>query len=58
MQDGLIAGPRRCEFKPANDLPRYAAGAEGEDCFTADQIKSLDQIDGDVMSQGTRFFHG
>jgi pimeloyl-ACP methyl ester carboxylesterase len=58
LKDGLIDDPRRCDFKPARDLPRCAAGADQPDCFTADQMRALDRIYGDVMSQGKRFFPG
>jgi hypothetical protein len=58
LKDGLIDDPRRCDFKPARDLPRCAEGADGADCFTADQIKALELIYGDVMVQGKRFFPG
>jgi hypothetical protein len=58
LKDGLIDDPRRCDFKPAKDLPRCTAGVDGPDCFTADQIKALEHIYGDVMSQGKRFFPG
>jgi hypothetical protein len=58
LKDGLIDDPRRCDFKPARDLPHCAEGADQPDCFTADQIKALDRIYGDVMSQGKRFFPG
>jgi feruloyl esterase len=54
----LIDDPRRCDFKPANDLPRCTAGVDGPDCFAADQIKALEQIYGDVISQGKRFLPG
>ncbi len=52
LKDGLIDDPRRCDFKPARDLPHCAAGTDQPDCFTADQIKALDRIYGDVMSEG------
>ena len=58
LKDGLIDDPRRCDFKPARDLPRCTAGADQPDCFTAGQIKSLERIYGDVMSHGQRFFPG
>ncbi len=58
LRDGLIEDPRRCDFKPASDLPRCAAGADNPDCVTPDQIKSLEFIYADVMSQGKRFFPG
>jgi feruloyl esterase len=58
LKDGLIDDPRRCDFKPARDLPHCAEGLDGADCFTADQIKALELIYGDVMSQGKRFFPG
>lgn len=58
LKDGLIDDPRRCDFQPARDLPRCAAGVDGPDCVTADQIRALERIYGDVMSQGRRFFPG
>lgn len=58
LKDGLIDDPRRCDFKPASDLPRCADGVDGADCVTSDQVKSLDRIYSDVMSQGKRFFPG
>jgi Tannase and feruloyl esterase len=58
LKDGLIDNPLRCDFEPARDLPHCAAGTDQPDCFTPDQIKSLDRIYGDVMSQGKRFFPG
>ena len=39
LKDGLIDDPRRCDFKPARDLPRCAAGNDQADCFTANQIR-------------------
>ncbi len=58
LKDGLIDDPRRCEFKPARDLPRCAAGSDKADCFTANQIAALERIYGDVMSNGKRYFPG
>ena len=34
LQDGLIADPLHCDFKPARDLPRCAEGTDGADCVT------------------------
>jgi Tannase and feruloyl esterase len=58
LKDGLIDDPRRCDFKPGKDLTRCSAGVDGPNCFTTDQIKALEHIYGDVMSQGKRFFPG
>ena len=58
LKDGLIDDPRRCEFKPARDLPLCPGGSDQAVCFTPNQIKALDLIYGDVMSQGKRFFPG
>jgi feruloyl esterase len=58
LQDGLIDDPRRCDFQPSRDLPHCAEGTDQADCFTAGQIKALERIYGDVMSQGKRFFPG
>ncbi|MCU1237874.1 MAG: Feruloyl esterase [Candidatus Solibacter sp.] len=58
LKDGLIDDPRRCDFKPARDLPRCAEGSDQPDCFTAKDIAALELIYGDVMSQGKRLFPG
>lgn len=58
LKDGLIDDPRRCDFKPARDLPRCAARTDQPDCFTPDQIAALERIYGDVMVKGQRFFPG
>jgi feruloyl esterase len=58
LKDGLIDDPRRCDFKPARDLPRCAEGTDQTGCFTASQIAALDRIYGDVMSEGKRYFPG
>lgn len=58
LKDGLIDDPRRCDFKPARDLPRCAEGKDDADCFTSQQMAALDRIYGDVMSNGKRFFPG
>jgi feruloyl esterase len=58
LKDGLIDDPRRCDFKPARDLPHCAGGTDRADCFTAVQIAALERIYGDVMSQGKRYFPG
>jgi pimeloyl-ACP methyl ester carboxylesterase len=58
LKDGLIDDPRRCDFKPARDLPHCSAGSDQSDCFTANQIAALERIYGDVMSNGKRFFPG
>jgi feruloyl esterase len=58
LKDGLIDDPRRCDFKPARDLPNCAEGTDQADCFTKDQIKAVERIYDDVISQGKRFFPG
>ncbi|MEO8591783.1 MAG: tannase/feruloyl esterase family alpha/beta hydrolase [Candidatus Solibacter sp.] len=58
LKDGLIDDPRRCDFQPARDLPKCAAGNDDGDCFTGAQISALERIYGDVMSNGKRFFPG
>jgi hypothetical protein len=56
LKDGLIDDPRRCDFKPARDLPRCDEGTDRADCFTPSQISAVERIHSDVMSQGKRFF--
>lgn len=51
LKDNLITDPRRCDFKPSRDLNTCASG-EGADCFTSDQIKSLETIYADVVLNG------
>ncbi len=58
LADGLIDDPRRCSFRPANDLPKCLGDADGADCFTAAQTAALEKIYGDLMSKGKRFFPG
>jgi feruloyl esterase len=58
LKDGLIDDPRRCDFRPSRDLPHCAEGKDSPDCFTDDQIKALERIYGDVISEGKRFFPG
>ncbi len=58
LKDGLIEDPRRCDFKPARDLPKCAEGSDQDDCVTPQQVASLERIYGDVVSNGKRFFPG
>ncbi len=58
LKDGLIEDPRRCDFKPARDLPHCTDGTDQPDCFTVNEIHALERIYGDVMSNGKRFFPG
>src|SRR5580658_5508066 len=62
LKDGLIDDPRRCDFKPARDLPRCEGPKEGTKdaatCFTGAEISALERIYGDVVSQGKRVFPG
>jgi feruloyl esterase len=57
LKDGLITDPRRCDFKPARDLP-VCAGADAPDCFTSAQIKTLETIYSDLVLNGKRIAPG
>lgn len=57
LNDGLIADPRRCDFRPARDLP-VCDGADGPACFTAGQIRTLETLYGDVVLNGKRVAPG
>jgi hypothetical protein len=57
LADGLIDDPRRCGFVPSRDLP-MCADADGPDCFTEGQIRSLENIYGDLKINGQRVFPG
>ncbi|MGH9666461.1 MAG: tannase/feruloyl esterase family alpha/beta hydrolase, partial [Bryobacteraceae bacterium] len=58
LKDGLIDDPRRCDFSPARDLPKCAAGTDRADCFTAMQIGALERVYGDIVSSGRRILPG
>jgi feruloyl esterase len=58
LKDGLIDDPRRCDFKPARDLPKCAEGSDAAECFTAAQIQAVERIHSDVVSAGKRLFPG
>jgi feruloyl esterase len=58
LKDGLINDPRRCDFNPARDLPRCAAGEDGNGCFTQSQIGTLTKIYGPIMSGAKQIFPG
>ena len=56
LKDGIIDDPRRCDFKPARDLPKCEAGADRPDCFTAPQIGTLEKLYAEVQSNGKKIF--
>jgi len=58
LTDGVIDDPRRCTFKPADDLPRCSEGSDGATCFTAAQVAALEKIYGGVKRGGSVFFPG
>lgn len=39
--DGLVQNPAACTFNPYKDLPQCKSGAAGENCFTKDQLDSV-----------------
>ena len=56
LKDGLIDDPRRCDFRPARDLPQCVTDSGKADCFTAAQVTAIERVHSDVMSQGKRVF--
>lgn len=58
VEDGLIAEPTRCNFDPAEDLPRCDGRVARPTCFTEGQIGTLQVIYGDVKSQGETIMPG
>lgn len=57
LKDGLIDDPRRCDFRASRDLPVCPA-ADAPDCFTADQVRTLETIYSDVVLNGKRVAPG
>jgi feruloyl esterase len=59
LNDGVIDDPRRCDFDPANDLPKCAPGAnDTAACFTPRQIDALKTIYSGPQSGGKAYFPG
>ncbi len=58
VKDGLIEDPRRCGFSPTRELPKCAGDGDGDACFTAAQIETLEKIYADVSANGKRLFPG
>ncbi len=58
VKDGLIDDPRRCDFRPARDLPKCPEDAGQANCFSAGQVGALEIIYSDVTSRGQRIFPG
>lgn len=58
LKDGLIDNPLRCDFHPANDLPRCESSSDHSECFTSNEIAVLERLYGDVSRQGKRYFPG
>jgi hypothetical protein len=52
VRDGVIGDPRRCDFKPARDLPKCEGAAETNACFNPAQIKALEKYYGDIAAGG------
>lgn len=44
LKDDLITTPAACKFNPFEDLPRCAAGKDGADCFTRDEMEAIAKI--------------
>ncbi len=57
LKDGLITDPRACDFRPARDLPVCDA-ADTAACFTQGQIKTLENMYGDLVLNGKRVMYG
>ncbi|HXW06158.1 MAG TPA: tannase/feruloyl esterase family alpha/beta hydrolase [Vicinamibacterales bacterium] len=58
VKDGLIDDPRACRFDPAADLAACTAGSNGDSCFTAEEVKALQAVYGDVAIGGVKRFPG
>jgi feruloyl esterase len=58
VTDGLIDDPRACRFDPAADLTSCTASAPSGSCFTADEVKVLQAVYGDLTVDGVSRFPG
>ena len=58
VADGVIDDPRRCDFDPARDAPKCAAGQDGPDCLTDAQSEALNAVYHGPRSNGAPFFFG
>jgi hypothetical protein len=59
LKDGLIENPLKCDFDPAKDLERCAAGSDAPNCFTDAQVAALKKVyDGVRNSSGKLLFPG
>ena len=52
----MIDDPRRCDFDPARDAPKCAAGQDGADCLTGAQAAALNAVYHGPRSNGAPFF--
>jgi len=57
IEDGVLADPRRCQFKPST---LRCQGPDGPDCLTAAQVESFERIYGGLKdpSSGELFWPG
>lgn len=58
VEDGLISEPTRCDFDPAEDLPRCTDGIARPGCFTDGQVGTLQVLYGAVKSHGETIMPG
>ena len=59
LEDGLIDDPRNCSFEVARDVPLCAAGADTDQCLTAEQADAIQKVyDGPSNSRGEPLFPG
>jgi feruloyl esterase len=57
VTDGVIDDPVGCGFSPAAHLPR-CSGAVSDECFSGDEIRTLDAMFGDQIVAGMRIYPG
>ena len=51
VKDGLIQSPEQCAFDPYADLPRCKSSQSSGDCFTSDQIDTLNVIFSAIVNE-------
>jgi hypothetical protein len=58
LKDGLIDDPRKCDFRPAQDVPVCRGGTDRPDCLTAAEATAIAKVYNGPVSNGKSIFPG